>query len=50
MGRRDYRHREERKPRKGAKRPTVPEVMPAPVTVEVVKRGRKEREAAKEEE
>ena len=41
MGRRDYRWRESRKPKKGAKKTkTISELMP-PTEVEVVKRKRK---------
>jgi hypothetical protein len=42
MGRRDYRHRETKKPKKGAKKPTVSEVLATPVSVEVVKKVKKQ--------
>ncbi len=43
MGRRDYRHRESKKPKKDAKKPTGVEILPSPVVVEVIKKGKKER-------
>jgi len=46
MGRRDYRHHEAKKPKKGAKKANVSDILPQPVTVEVVKKkSRKEPEA-----
>ena len=48
MGKRDYRHREPKKPRKGAKKPSVAEVLLAPGTVEVIKRGKKEKSTEEE--
>lgn len=50
MGKRDYRHREPKKPRKGAKKPHVEAVLPTPVTVEVIKKRKKEKGAEEEEE
>ena len=47
MGKRDFRHRETKKPKKGAKKPSVSELLPTPVTVEVVK---KKKEKGPEEE
>ena len=48
MGRRDFRHREPRKTKKDAKKiPATPTILPPPTTVEVIKKGKKER---KEEE
>ena len=41
MGKRDYRHRETKKPKKGAKRPEVSTVLPAPPQVEVIRKSRK---------
>ena len=41
MGKRDYRHREPKKPKKGAKKPSVPELLSAPPPVEVIKKPRK---------
>ena len=43
MGRRDYRHRESKKAKKGAKKPLASVTLPPQVTVEVVKKQRKER-------
>jgi hypothetical protein len=45
MGSRDYRHRETKKPKKDAKKVSAATVLPTPVTVEVIKKGKKEREA-----
>ncbi len=42
MGRRDYRHREPKKPKKDAKRISVETILPPPVTVEVIKKRKKE--------
>ena len=47
MGRRDYRHRESKKPKKDAKKISVDTILPPPATVEVIKKGKKE---GKEEE
>ncbi len=47
MGRRDYRHREPKKPKKDAKKISVDTILPPPATVEVIKKGKKE---VKEEE
>jgi len=47
MGRRDYRHREPKKSKRDAKKVSVDTILPPPVTVEVIKKGKKER---KEEE
>jgi hypothetical protein len=43
MGKRDYRWRERKKPKKDAKKTTGVEILPSPVTVEVIKKGKKER-------
>jgi len=43
MGKRDYRWRERRKPKKDAKKTTGAEILPSPVTVEVIRKGKKER-------
>lgn len=44
MGSRDFRYREPKKPKKGAKKPLVSEVVPATATVEVIKtKGKKEK-------
>ena len=50
MGRRDYRHREPKKPKKDAQKPSVQSILPAPATVEEVKSRRKKRELESEEE
>ena len=42
MGKRDYRHREPKKPKKDAKKISVDTILPPPVTVEVIKKGKKE--------
>ena len=43
MGKRDYRHREAKKPKKGAKKPSVTEMLSTPSTVDIVKKGSKEK-------
>ena len=48
MGKRDYRHRETKKPKKDAKKLPAASILPSPTTVEVVKRGKKEREEEEE--
>ena len=45
MGRRDFRWRERKKPKKDAKKTASTEILPSPVTVEVIKKGKKERPA-----
>jgi len=45
MGRRDYRHREQKKHKKDTERKSATPILSPPVTVEVVKKGKKEREA-----
>ncbi len=42
MGRRDFRWREKRKTKKEAKKVASVEVIPSTVTVEVIKKGKKE--------
>ncbi len=49
MGKRDYRHREAKKTKKGAKKPSVSELLPTPATVEVIKKKGKEKSAEEEE-
>lgn len=47
MGKRDYRHREPKKTKKTAKKisaDTILPILPAPTTVEVIKKGKKEPE------
>jgi hypothetical protein len=48
MGRRDYRHHENKKPKKDAKKINVSDILPPPVTVEVIKK--KKRKEPEEEE
>jgi hypothetical protein len=44
MGKRDFRHHEAKKPKKGAKKPLVTEVLSTPTTVEVIKaKGKKDK-------
>ena len=47
MGKRDFRHRETKKPKKDAKKTLLTTVLPPPLEVEVIRKGKKER---KEEE
>ena len=42
MGRRDYRHREAKKPKKNAKKISPETILAPPPTVEVIKKGKKE--------
>jgi hypothetical protein len=44
MGRRDYRHRETKKPKKSDKKIAHPTILTPPVTVEVIKKGKKRKE------
>jgi hypothetical protein len=44
MGKRDYRWKEPRKPKKGAKKSAASTVLPTPAIVEVVKKGKKAKE------
>jgi hypothetical protein len=49
MGTRDFRHHEAKKPKKGAKKPLVSEVLSAATTVEVIKvKGKKEKSSWEE--
>lgn len=51
MGKRDYRHHEPKKPKKEAKKALIQSVLPAPVSVEVIKtKGKKPSEFPEEEE
>ena len=43
MGKRDIRWREKKKPKKDAKKTPSADILPSPVTVEVIKKGKKER-------
>jgi len=49
MGKRDYRHREPKKPKKDAKKPPVSVLLPAPPQVEVVRKPRKGKVTEEEE-
>ncbi|MFC2047447.1 hypothetical protein ACFLTK_04160 [Chloroflexota bacterium] len=44
MGKRDYRHREPKKLKKDDRKISVATILPSSPTVEVVKKGKKERE------
>ena len=48
MGSRDYRKRETKKPKKDAKKAVSTNITPPPVTVEVIKKGRKPKEGEEE--
>lgn len=45
MGGRDFRWREHKKPKKSAKKVSTAAILPSPITVEVIKKRKKEREA-----
>jgi hypothetical protein len=42
MGKRDKRGREPRKPKKDSKKAIITEIIPSPLTVEVIKKGKRE--------
>jgi len=48
MGRRDYRHREPKKAKKDAKKISATTVLPPSITVEVIKKAKKERKEEEE--
>ena len=50
MGNRDFRKKETKKPKKGAKKIPEVSILPTPVEVEVVKKGKKREEEFEEEE
>ena len=50
MSRRDYRHREPKKTKKVAKKLSPITILPTPINVEVVGKGKKKRELEEEEE
>jgi len=50
MSRRDYRHREPKKSKKDTKKLSQITILPTPTNVEVIKKGKKEREVEEEEE
>ena len=43
MGRRDFRRREPKKTRKGSKKGGRASILPSPMTVEVIKKGKKDK-------
>jgi len=49
MGKRDYRRRESKKPKKGAKKILAATILPPPMPVEVIKKGKKPRKTEGEE-
>jgi hypothetical protein len=50
MGKRDYRHREPKKPKKDAKKAPPAIIIQAPIEVEVIKKGKQKQEEGEEEE
>ena len=50
MGKRDYRHREPKKPKKDSKKLSVATILPATTNVEVIKKRKKQRDVEGEEE
>jgi hypothetical protein len=50
MGGRDYRRREPKKPKKGAKKAVITSVIQSPAAVEVIKKKRKPKELREAEE
>jgi hypothetical protein len=50
MGKRDYRHREAKKPKKDARKIAPIEILQPSVQVEVIKKGKQKREGAEGEE
>jgi hypothetical protein len=48
MGRRDFRKHESKKPKKEVKKIMSSEILPTPMSVEVVRKRRKERETSEE--
>jgi hypothetical protein len=48
MGKRDYRWRERKKPKKDAKKSAKSSVLPIPAAVEVIKKGKKAKEPVEE--
>jgi len=49
MGKRDYRHREPKKSKKASKKILTATILPPPMSVEVIKKERKERKEEGEE-
>ena len=48
MGKRDYRHREPKKPKKDARKPAGGDILPTPANVEVIRKKGKRSEGAEE--
>ncbi|MFC2052554.1 hypothetical protein ACFLT4_07495 [Chloroflexota bacterium] len=48
MGKRDYRYREPKKPKKDIRKLSAATILPTPATVEVIKKGKKERKEEEE--
>ena len=48
MGRRDFRHREPKKPKRDAKKTLATTILQPPVTVDVIKKGKKEQKEKEE--
>jgi len=48
MGKKDFRHRETKKPKKDTKKTLLTTVLPPPLEVEVIKKGKKERKEGEE--
>ena len=48
MGKRDYRHRETKKPKKDAKKISATDMVAPPSAVEVIKKGKRERKEEEE--
>jgi hypothetical protein len=48
MGKRDIGRRETKKAKKGSKKPSVSEILPTPLTIEVIKKKKKESSAEEE--
>ena len=48
MGKRDYRHREPKKSKKDTRKLSPVTILPPPVNVEVIKKGKKERKVEEE--
>ena len=48
MGSKDYRRRESKKPKRGAKKVSAADILPLSATVEVIKRGKKGQDLTEE--
>ncbi|MFC1974062.1 hypothetical protein ACFLVI_00700 [Chloroflexota bacterium] len=49
MGKRDYRHHETKKPKKGERKPPAATILSPPATVEVIRKGKGRKETEEEE-